>query len=413
MFNNRNDPVDPSPAPLGTNCILHLGRNYGCENGLGKDLLKRAALASSHAELSVALQAVKDDLGDEVYDALMANKYRYLFMYKIEALGSAETTYGGSVSNEAEQENARRKRLRALDIYKSVMETIYKMEKDHSSSWAAAQGAFLAGKKISDHATKRVINLAEETFKYWKVKNISGIQWPRNGQGHYKIQVTLCLIKNQHLTQTVCINLDPTLQWWHQRICVLRHFGVIQWGIPCKYSSFVLVYLPSLLRDFYQTSNTVAVNRADINDFTKDTAVSVYNPLFYSDLFHVSSMCEAFQIASPLLSNFVPLPTDKTLLIPGQGVIVRQKNRLLPGQVSKERKKEHQAKALAVVQQRELASEIAAAVPHDVDDDGDGAQGSADAEVTHLLNLRSSRHHETGKFVLVLLSIYKRSSSQI
>jgi len=206
MFNNRNAPVDPSPAPFGTNCILHLGRNHGCENGLGKDLLKRAALASSHAELSVALQAVKDELGDEVYDALMANKYRYLFMYKIEALGIAETTYGGSVSNEAEQENARRKRLRALDIYKSVIETIHKMEKDHSSSWTAAQGAFVAGKKISDHATKRVINLAQDTFKYWKVKNISGIQRPLNGQGHYKMQVTLCLIKNPHLTQTVCIN---------------------------------------------------------------------------------------------------------------------------------------------------------------------------------------------------------------
>ena len=330
MFDPRNPLMDPhSPCPSGFRCGLHFARDLNVEK-LGKGLLQQTALSTNHSMLLHNLEEVKRELGNEVYEALMKMKYRIIWLYQLDYLARGETTLAEWTNNVSETENWSHNVVRQLDPLQGLIETLDKSEKKNNLLLLAASKEKDRNNRVSFHAKARVAAKARQVETKWTVKEVSRVQL----LPYATINVKLSLRDRPTVTKLVCLDLNPNLQYWYERCTVFGDFGSRLWGMPCKYCSYVLFYMTSIIRDYYQENAVLKANQLNKDDRAMFTSLMhIDNPAFYESLFHLDLIVAAYSNLPTLVTDFNPQEQPKHLLIYRQGQINKQLSRFKKGVV--------------------------------------------------------------------------------
>jgi hypothetical protein len=391
MFDPRNPRNNPHrPCPSGFRCGLLFARDHNVEKA-AKRLLQQTVLSTNRSLLDYNLGQLKLEFGDAFYDALMKNNSRMIFLDQLDYLAACETIYGEWTSNIVETNNHSHGDVRDLDPVQGVVETLDKAEKKNNNLLRAALKELKDGFRVSAHARMKLAALALKVQEFWKVKEVSRLQI----NPHASIHVKLCRHQQPTVTKLVCIDLDPTLQYWYERCNVHGDYGSRLYGMPCKFCSYVLFFMSRIIVDHYQQNAVKKDQRLSRDELTKLTRdkdfFHVDNPQFYEALFHLELIVEAYSNLPVLVSDFDPEQEPKYLITYQQGQINKQKSRFKKGVLPYAARKAQETQLQTDMEQRQLLADTACS-QREV---GSVAPYDNSSELSQLLLKRSNHANET------------------
>ena len=395
MFFTRDRQVDPhSPYPTGMRCVLHLCRDLGVEKS-AKDIMTMAAKSTSHRAFEHHMVELERVAGPEIRNKFEKMKYKTTFLFAMDYFARHETLYQLTNNNTVETMNHSHEGSRSLGPMASVLCILGKIEDRNSKVYERAVAEHKKF-KVTFHARVRVANNARNVDEHWKVAQVLRC----TDEPFPVVSVKLVKKGNPMYTKVVRLSLDPDLQLWYERASVEGDFGTRALGIPCKFCSYVLFFLPTIIPMHYQQSKVRMEHRiADLDHFTTNPKkMSVDNPDFYEPMYHLERIVSGYHNSTPLLANFNPETATRYLLVNRQGQVNKQKRRFEKGVMSADGRKRSALQTKALNAQREVAADVATC--RDADNllrSGDGyatANAEVNQEVDALLKQRSSHAHE-------------------
>ena len=377
-------------------CVLHLSRDLGVEKET-KGIMTSAARATSHRAYDYFLKQLEERAGKEVRDKFEKMKYKTSFLFVMDLLAPGETTYGITNNNIVETMNKSQLNSRLLSVFDNVVGFLGKMEQRNGAVFMAAEGQLRDGNNVTLHAKARVVALGKKVDEEWRVHSVVSC----SENPFPSVSVKLCFKANESSTKMVRISLNPAFSHWYDRASVEGDWGTRLYGIPCKFCSYVLLYLPTIMLHHYQKNNVRVADRiSNLDNFTRNKdLMNIDNPAFYEAQYHLNRIVEAFRNHRTLVSNFDPAQATRYLLFNRQGQLNREKERMEKGVVPQGARRGIALRTKALNEKREAEADVVCADYNDEDQNSDGlAAGGGGStlgsEAMELLTRQSAHAHE-------------------
>jgi hypothetical protein len=307
------------PVPAG--CALHVLRNARQENPEGKKLMTNICNATCQQTLDLHLDIWERTFGHDSAKYVRGKVSNFSYVHLLPYMGPGETTFGEVSSNLAEQTNAANTLAREKDMATSIMKYVSTMATKASNMRHNAEHEAVRY-EVTVHAQRKTearANIINE--EGWAIERINTAQV----DPYPELDVVIKRHKDSERVQ-VRVSLNPVHKWWYERAYRndLKDRTRL-FGMPDASVAYVLVYLRTLLDNFYTKHKTAKTIRV-----VSKTLATLCHPgrsLFYADLFHINLHRSALSTVTDIFADF-SWPTAQTYLVfLGSGQYVRARKR--------------------------------------------------------------------------------------